>query len=165
MNSLTIRIPTPCAESWAAMTPTGGGRHCAACQKTVVNFTQNTDAEILAYLAQATGRTCGRFRAGQLGQPRRLARQAGRSPHWQLWLAGLLATALSVQSCQSTTGEVTPAAARHLVPPPPPLAVPTVDSATVGATQPLMGDTVLVSPTPGAGKELPKMLLGAPAIE
>ncbi|WP_161599605.1 hypothetical protein [Hymenobacter nivis] len=65
----TVHIPTPCAESWAAMTPRGPGRHCAACQKTVVDFTQKTDGEILAMLKQATGRTCGRFYADQLSRP------------------------------------------------------------------------------------------------
>jgi len=85
----SLHIPAPCAESWAAMTPTAAGRHCAACQKTVVDFTQKTDAEILAHLTQATGRTCGRFRAEQLGQPLQLA---GAAPNrWRNWLGALLA--------------------------------------------------------------------------
>ncbi|MDQ2793387.1 MAG: hypothetical protein M3Y12_05195, partial [Bacteroidota bacterium] len=58
-------IPQPCPESWDAMSPTDMGRHCAACAKTVVDFTLKTDAEILAHLAGAVaGRTCGRFAAG-----------------------------------------------------------------------------------------------------
>jgi hypothetical protein len=51
------------------MTPASGGRHCAACQKTVVDFTQKTDAEILAALRQAAGQTCGRLRPDQVGRP------------------------------------------------------------------------------------------------
>ncbi|AWM33946.1 carboxypeptidase-like regulatory domain-containing protein [Hymenobacter nivis] len=86
----SVHIPQPCAESWAAMTPRGPGRHCAACQKTVVDFTQKTDAEILAVLQHAAGRTCGRFAAGQLGRPLRpLA--VGAPSRWQAWLAAAVA--------------------------------------------------------------------------
>ncbi len=150
MPGTTLYIPQPCPASWAAMTPASGGRHCAACQKTVVDFTQKTDTEILAYFWQVgAGPTCGRFRAGQLGRPLRPARPAPRPLRWQLGLAGLLAAALSTQSCQSTTGEVQLATTR-LLPPPPALGVPAIDSATVGdiKTTTLLGDTVLVSPAP-----------------
>ena len=91
MPAYHLTIPQPCSESWAAMTPTAAGRHCAACQKTVVDFTQLTDAEILAHLARAgRGETCGRFRAGQLArslQPPTLARPA----RWRTWLAAAVA--------------------------------------------------------------------------
>ncbi|WP_223652486.1 carboxypeptidase-like regulatory domain-containing protein [Hymenobacter psoromatis] len=86
----SVRIPRPCAESWAAMTPTPAGRHCAACQKVVVDFTQKTDAEILAYLAGAAGPACGRFRAGQLARPLWPAAPGGAAPRWRTWLAALV---------------------------------------------------------------------------
>ena len=73
------------------MTPTPTGRHCAACQKTVVDFTQKTDAEILAYLAGAAGPACGRFRAGQLARPLQVATPGGAAPRWRAWLAALVA--------------------------------------------------------------------------
>lgn len=88
-RSTSIHIPQPCTESWAAMTPASLGRHCAACQKTVVDFTQKTDAEILAYLTQTTGRTCGRFRATQLGHP--LQPVAAEPNGWRTWLGTVLA--------------------------------------------------------------------------
>ena len=145
MPSTTLLIPEPCPASWAAMTPAAGGRYCAACAKTVVDFTSKTDAEILAFFRQAgAGHTCGRFQAEQLGRPLRPARPVVRPSHWQLWLAGLLVAALSVQSCHPTTGEVQPTTARLL--PPPPLGMTTVDSATVGDVKTLLGDTVLFRP-------------------
>ena len=91
MPTTTVQIPQPCAQSWDAMTPAAAGRHCAACQKTVVDFTQKTDAEILAYLAGATGETCGRLRHNQQNRPLLPAvpgRPAGR---WRAWLALALA--------------------------------------------------------------------------
>ncbi|MBF9141490.1 carboxypeptidase-like regulatory domain-containing protein [Hymenobacter properus] len=88
-----LHIPQPCHESWAAMTPAAQGRHCAACQKTVVDFTHKTDAEILALLAGAAGgRTCGRFAAGQLGRPlQRAAPAAPTVARWRTWLAAAVA--------------------------------------------------------------------------
>jgi hypothetical protein len=70
------------------MTPTTTGRHCAACQKTVVDFTQKTDAEILAALRQAAGETCGRLRADQVGRPLVAPTAA---PRWRAWLGAALA--------------------------------------------------------------------------
>ena len=89
--SVSLTIPQPCHENWAAMNPATAGRHCAACQKTVVDFTRQSDAEILAYLAQAVGgRTCGRFAAGQLERP--LQRAAPAAPtRWRTWLAAAAA--------------------------------------------------------------------------
>ncbi|NVO84912.1 hypothetical protein [Hymenobacter terrestris] len=47
-SSLTISVPQPCSENWAAMTPAAQGRHCAACAKTVVDFSCMTDAQVVA---------------------------------------------------------------------------------------------------------------------
>ena len=88
----TLHIPQPCPESWAAMSPTGTGRHCAACAQTVVDFTLKTDAEILAYLARAgNSRTCGRFAAGQLERPLQRAASAAPTARWRAWLAAAVA--------------------------------------------------------------------------
>ena len=157
MPFATLLVSEPCPANWAAMTPAAGGRHCAACAKTVVDFTSKTDAEILAYFRQAgAGRTCGRFQAGQLGRPLR-----PWSPHWQRWLAGWLVATLSVQSCQ-TTGEVKPTTSRLL---PPPAAIPVVDSTTMGDSKTVVGDSIVVSAAPGSSGQLVQMVLGAPAIQ
>ncbi|RZK59837.1 MAG: hypothetical protein EOO59_07385 [Hymenobacter sp.] len=83
-----LDLPQPCPAQWAAMTPTPHGRHCAACQKTVVDFTLKTDAEILAYLAQAVSTPCGRFQASQLARPLLPPPAPSR---WRTWLGALLA--------------------------------------------------------------------------
>ena len=88
---VSLTIPQPCHQSWAAMTPATAGRHCAACEKTVVDFTLKTDAEILAFLAGAvSGRTCGRFAAGQLERPLQRAVLAAPT-RWRAWLAAAVA--------------------------------------------------------------------------
>ena len=88
----SLTVPQPCPESWAAMLPAATGRHCAACAKTVVDFTLKTDTEILAYLAgAASGRTCGRFAAGQLKWPLQRAVPAAPAARWRAWLAAIVA--------------------------------------------------------------------------
>jgi CarboxypepD_reg-like domain len=88
MPRLTVAIPQPCRENWQAMTPAAQGRHCAACDKVVVDFTRMTDAEVVAYLSRPSGPSCGRFRAEQLGRPLRATAEA---PASRRWLAAALA--------------------------------------------------------------------------
>ncbi|SHK12507.1 carboxypeptidase-like regulatory domain-containing protein [Hymenobacter psychrotolerans] len=81
---VALSVPQPCHESWALMTPAAQGRHCAACDKVVLDFTQKTDAEILALLQRAAA-PCGRFRPDQLGRP--LLPPPAPAPRWRTWLA------------------------------------------------------------------------------
>jgi hypothetical protein len=66
---LQISIPQPCSENWAAMSPQGQGRFCAACATTVTDFSRFTDKQLLEYFASHSGKTCGRFSANQLNRP------------------------------------------------------------------------------------------------
>ncbi|WP_354578422.1 carboxypeptidase-like regulatory domain-containing protein [Hymenobacter sp. UYP22] len=75
------------------MTPAVQGRHCAACDKVVVDFTRMTDAEVVAYLTQTSGQSCGRFRAEQLQRPLRMATEALVSRRWLAAALALLGTA------------------------------------------------------------------------
>ncbi len=65
---MKITISNPCSEDWTQMTNTDKGRFCASCQKCVVDFTTMTDVEIVRYLTQQNGQTCGRFRKEQLNR-------------------------------------------------------------------------------------------------
>ncbi len=94
-QSLNLTIPIPCHEDWSAMQPDEKGGHCAACKKTVVDFTGMSDAEVVAYMSRAGSNLCGRFAPDQLG--RKLAEavppKRSRWPGWQLLLTGALLTA------------------------------------------------------------------------
>lgn len=97
---IQFRIDNPCSQHWEQMTPEAQGRFCASCQKTVVDFTGMSDAEMLRAFAGAgaavnAAGTCGRFLRGQLdralvAEPARKARRLG---WWQYVLAGLLLSA------------------------------------------------------------------------
>lgn len=64
-----IYIPEPCHVSWKKMTPQEQGRHCAVCDKVVVDFSKKTKAEISNYLDEnADQKVCGRFGVNQLDQ-------------------------------------------------------------------------------------------------
>ncbi|MDF7812685.1 carboxypeptidase-like regulatory domain-containing protein [Hymenobacter sp. YC55] len=81
---MAISVPLPCPKSWAAMTPTTAGRFCGSCQHEVVDFSQMSEAEVIAWLAQPTaGSVCGYFRAGQFAAP--------PAPCWRRWLVATVA--------------------------------------------------------------------------
>ena len=88
-TAISLQLPQPCAESWEAMTPTDAGRHCAACQHEVVDFTAFTDGELAAYLARPGKLACGRFRASQLG--RVLLPAAVPVAGWRRWWGAVAA--------------------------------------------------------------------------
>ncbi len=64
-----VNIPKPCHEDWKGFTPTKEGGFCGSCQKNVIDFTQLSDSELVAYfrdLSATQTSSCGRFRADQL---------------------------------------------------------------------------------------------------
>ena len=144
--SVILSIPQPCAESWDAMTLTAAGRHCAACQKPVVDFTLKTDAEILTLLAQFVGQsTCGRFRADQLNRP--FLRSPEPASRWRGWLSAVLTTvSLSALSTIKTTAQTMPAIYSGGGPEPSAKPATTVSPRPVAEAQPLINQPVTVLP-------------------
>lgn len=142
MRAATLHIPKPCAESWDQMTPTAAGRHCTACQKPVVDFTLMTDAEILALLMQAAGKsTCGRFRAGQLDRPLLSPEPAS---HWRRWLGAVLtAGSLSSLSLHKAAAQTTSASYSGGGPEPSIKPVTTVAPVPTAKAQPLQNQPAL----------------------
>lgn len=60
-----ISVPKPCHQSWQQMTPVDAGRHCQSCCKTVTDFTQMSNQQIIEQLSLANN-VCGRFSEQQL---------------------------------------------------------------------------------------------------
>ncbi len=48
------------------MTPNEKGRHCDSCNKTVIDFTQFTDGQLVDFFSKLTGSVCGRLTSFQL---------------------------------------------------------------------------------------------------
>ena len=91
MRSLTIQIPQPCHERWDEMQPADRGRFCASCQKTVVDYTNYSDQELVRVLRKSSQSACGRFLDEQLNRPL-IATKPG-IPVWRHWV-GLIAMGL-----------------------------------------------------------------------
>jgi len=94
-----IHLPHPCEADASVMSPTERGSFCSQCQKEVVDFTQMSDQQIMAFFKR-NGRSCGKFRADQLDRP--LAQNAPK--RHAAMLGGLMALA--------TLGNITPAMAQ-----------------------------------------------------
>ncbi len=94
-KQLTLSIPTPCTEDWNAMTPDKNGKFCASCQKTVVDFSRMTDAEIFNYFDTLKGSTCGRFTEKQLTTPFDTPLIAKPQNRWAWALSALLLPTLA----------------------------------------------------------------------
>lgn len=66
-HKIQISIPEPCHEGWQNMTPVEKGRFCASCQKTVLDFTNLSDKEIIN-LVPKNDTLCGRINVSQLNR-------------------------------------------------------------------------------------------------
>ena len=60
-----VRLSFACDKNFDAMTPCSTGRHCDACNKVVIDFTNKTMADYEAAF-EATTEICGRFEVSQL---------------------------------------------------------------------------------------------------
>ncbi|MBM7420818.1 MULTISPECIES: TonB-dependent receptor plug domain-containing protein [Chryseobacterium] len=66
---MKIILPKPCHEKWESMTQQEEGRLCAVCSKTVRDFTNNSDDEILDYFSDHSSQNiCGNFYESQLNR-------------------------------------------------------------------------------------------------
>jgi hypothetical protein len=63
---LNLSIPIPCHENWENMTPNKRGRQCASCNKTVVDFSQYSDKQLVEFFTKVKDNICGRISTFQL---------------------------------------------------------------------------------------------------
>ncbi len=70
-QTFKINIPNPCFENWDEMTPQKNGKHCASCNKIVVDFTKMTDVEVKGFFVNnQSAKTCGHFYKHQISDNR-----------------------------------------------------------------------------------------------
>jgi hypothetical protein len=94
-KDVQLSIPTPCHEKWSSFTTTAQGGFCGNCRKEVIDFSNWTEEQILAYFNTKPSHACGRFRPDQLKvymQPTLLK----ISPGFLLLKAGLLSVLLLI---------------------------------------------------------------------
>ena len=72
------------------MTSEAQGRFCHSCSKTVTDFSTMTDTEILKYLSNAPGNTCGRFAADQVNREIYVPATPAKKTFWAYLLSMFL---------------------------------------------------------------------------
>ena len=67
-KNLQLQINKPCTADWNSMKPNEIGRFCSSCSKTVVDFTNMSDREVIEWFAGSAQNTntCGRLHQTQL---------------------------------------------------------------------------------------------------
>jgi len=108
---MKIQINKPCHEDWSEMTSEAQGKFCNACEKSVVDFSMMSDAQILNYFSQPKSqKVCGRFNADQVDRALvNVIPQRPLPPPQLLHFAYVLIVVLGVglSSCSNTvTGKV-----------------------------------------------------------
>ncbi|MCO4293896.1 carboxypeptidase-like regulatory domain-containing protein [Solitalea sp. MAHUQ-68] len=65
---MRIQIESPCSKNWNNMTFNDQGRFCDSCQKTVIDFRNLSDNEIIEYIKITNAKTCGNLSQSQLNR-------------------------------------------------------------------------------------------------
>lgn len=93
------------------MTPeTHNQRHCQSCQRSVVDFSDMTDAQVVQYFKALTQPVCGKFQPHQLGRTLEEVLPSRTYPYGGIALAAALTVLSPALAAQGT----------DRVPPPPP---------------------------------------------
>lgn len=104
-----INITKPCQQKWEAMQNAEQGRFCGQCAKTVLDFTQLSDEEIIKVMEQSNGKICGRFQKQQLNREIPFIPITSILPKRLRWFSGLLllGTAGTVMAQENTIKNAT----------------------------------------------------------
>ena len=101
---VNLQIPQPCNENWANMTPEENGRHCASCNRTVIDFSGMTDKQLFEFFKNYSGGACGRFYNDQLN--RRIVVEQPKRTGWFRYVLTLLMPAMFAANRAAAQGEV-----------------------------------------------------------
>ncbi len=88
-QSYLLKIDNPCGQDWNVMSQNDIGKFCSNCSKTVVDFTNLTDAEIIQHIEQSSGKLCGRLTKQHLNRRIETHQPKNNSRFYKL-LAGLM---------------------------------------------------------------------------
>ncbi len=88
-QSYLLKIDNPCEQDWNSMIQNDKGKFCSNCSKTVVDFTNLTDAEIIQLIEQSSGKLCGRLTKQQLNRSIETGQPKNNSGFYKI-LAGLM---------------------------------------------------------------------------
>jgi hypothetical protein len=154
---MKIQINKPCHEDWSEMTSEAQGKFCNACEKSVVDFSMMSDAQIFNYFSQPKSqKVCGRFNADQVDRALvNVIPQRPLPPPQLLHFAYVLIVVLGVglSSCSNTvTGKAEITAQQDSVSP------------KMGKPVTKMGEAVIGKVSAPASSTAPEIEMGKPRI-
>lgn len=104
-----IELSFVCDEDWNKMPTVDAGRHCSSCSKTVVNFSNLSDEQVIAfYSKKGNAKECGNFRIGQLEYINQTLARPVKKQKFSFFKPFLASVLLSSAACSDTTKKVTP---------------------------------------------------------
>lgn len=93
---IKLSIPEPCHEDWAKMSPTEKGRHCAVCDKEVLDMRGKSHEEVAEKISNAkSGEVCAQIPNHILDKPIQL-HAASMGKYGKMGAAGALITAVAL---------------------------------------------------------------------
>ncbi len=98
MKKLQLLLTNPCLKHWDDLHSSNKGRYCDSCDKHIVDLSEKTDAQLIAFFKRKKEDTCGRLLASQLGRELVLPQS---KPNWH-WLLPLAVGAIIVSPVQAT---------------------------------------------------------------
>lgn len=84
-----LKIDKPCEQEWNSMMPDGKGKYCSHCSKTVIDFTNLTDNQVVQFIENTSGKFCGRLSNAQLNRILETSQNSNYSYLYKI-LTGLL---------------------------------------------------------------------------
>ena len=107
-TTFKISINKPCLKKFESFNSTTNGGFCNSCQKEVIDFTQMSDNEIIAYFKESKGNNCGYFSSNQLKSytetPMLSKKQESKN-----WFGILYLTLLSIVPTEAVLSQEKPA--------------------------------------------------------
>lgn len=92
-----LKIDNPCGQDWTSMTQNVIGKFCSHCSKTVVDFTNLTDSEVIKIVEQTSGKLCGRLTNQQVNRLLEINQPSSNSRLYKI-LAGLMLVGVTENS-------------------------------------------------------------------
>ena len=110
-KKLTLSIPKPCHEDWDKMTINEKGRHCANCNKTVVDFSLYSEKDLVEFFKSIPTNICGHIPAYRLDtllvEPQKKRFPWFRSFMWGTAIASWLGLADKAEAQTNNTAPIT----------------------------------------------------------
>ncbi|MES2455767.1 MAG: hypothetical protein V4594_09515 [Bacteroidota bacterium] len=86
MKDIQLVLTSPCSEQWDDMQQSGAGRYCDSCEKSIVDLSTKSDAELIRFFKNKADHVCGRLLPGQLNRKLVLPSEK-MNWHWMMPLA------------------------------------------------------------------------------